>query len=94
MKLYKFLIKLLPKRLKVKWARRVSQGFLEVDPDRFVSLLLEKMEPTFDVNKSRKYDSAEEEVDAELEQLPELKPYRVYFVNTCRNLRIKYGLKE
>jgi hypothetical protein len=88
----RLLLKLLPEGIRTRRARRIAKAFLGVNPDLVVSLILEKIEETYDINKGKNYKSAEEEVDMELEKIPEFKPYRIYLVNTVRNLRIKHGL--
>ena len=90
----KLIIKyLLPKKQRQKVLSSFINYFMDtLGKDEFVSKLLESAERTFKVKESKKYNTTEEEVDHELEDYPQLIPYKLYFVHTLRNLRVKHGL--
>ena len=84
---------LLPKKQRQKVLNSFINNLIEnFGEDEIISRLLKSTEKTYNANESKQYETAEEEVDHELMNYPKLIPYRVYFVNTIRNLRVKNGL--
>ena len=91
--LLKIILKYLPKKQRQKILNSLINSLVrDLGEDEVVSRLLKSTEKTFKVKESKKYKTAEEEVDHELMDYPKLVPYRVYFLNTVRNLRVKNGL--
>ena len=92
--LLKIILKyLLPKKQRQKILNNLINSLVgHLGEDEVISRLLRSTEKTYNANESKKYKTAEEEVDHELMDYPKLIPYRVYFLNTVRNLRVKNGL--
>lgn len=91
--LLKIILKCLPKKQRQKLLNNLIDNLVgALGEDEVISRLLRSTEKTYNAKNSKKYETAEEEVDHELIDYPKLIPYRVYFVNTIRNLRVKNGL--
>lgn len=92
--LLKIILKyLLPKKQRQKVLNSILNTLIDkVGENEIISRLLSHTEKTFKVENSKKYNTTEEEVDHELMEYPKLVPYRIYFINTIRNLRVKHGL--
>jgi len=84
---------LLPKKQRQKLLNNLINNLVgNFGEDEVISRLLRSTEKTYNAKNSKKYGTAEEEVDHELIDYPKLIPYRIYFVNTIKNLRVKNGL--
>ena len=90
----KFTLKLLPK----KYKKRISTNLLnQMEEDNlipeFVSVLLDKLEEIgYKYSTGSKFKNTEEEVNEAIKNLPQLKPYRIYFSRYCERKRKEVGL--
>lgn len=88
------ILQLLPK----KYRENLTRNFLDVVEEEdlmseFVQIILDKMEEAkYDVNRGKKFENTEEEVDEALKKFPALSPYKVYFMRWCERKRREVGL--
>lgn len=84
---------LLPKKQSQKLLNNLINNLIDqFGEDEFISRFLISVERTFKTKTSKKFKTTEEEVDHDLTLYPQLVPYRLYFINTLKNLRVKHGL--
>jgi hypothetical protein len=93
--LARLIISLLPKRYKRNLVRNFIDGIKE-NPEimsALVSKIIETLEVRgYDSKKGREFKTTEEEVDRALDEVPSLKPYKIYLVRWCERKRREAGL--
>ncbi len=90
----KYVLKCLPK----KYQKNLVRNFLgaaeaEDVMSEVVQILLDKLEERgYKVEEGRKFNSVKEEIDHTMEEVPQLKLYRVYFERWCERERREASL--
>ena len=90
----KYVLKCLPK----KYQKNLVGNFLDaVEAEdmmpEIVQILLARLEENgYKVEEGRKFNSVKEEIDHAMEEVPQLKLYRVYFERWCERKRREAGL--
>jgi len=90
-----FIVSHLPRKRRLIFQNNATNLMIDnMGESQFISAMLNAMEKTFKVEVSKNYPSTEAEIEEafNLETHPKFLPYKNYFTNTLRNLRVKNGL--